>query len=114
MSTFEKLWYQSCENQKIPQETTKVWLNNIQKKYNTESHRIYHNFNVLNKKCDFLLSLGSSVQFSDYLVFAIVFQYYQFDLNTDCSAANCMIFREFYKSSGVDNVSLTNRFCYRI
>lgn len=111
MSTLEKLWYQSCENQKIPSETAKTWLSKIQTKYNTESHRIYHNLNVLNKKCDFLLSLGSSVQFSDYLIFAIVFQYYQFEMNTDCCALNCTAFHEFYNASGVDNVScLTNRF----
>lgn len=106
MSTFEKVWHESCENQKIPPETAKTWWNNIQTKYNTESHRIYHNLNILNRKFEFLLSLGSSVHFDDYLVFAIAFQYYQFDLNTDCSASNCTAFREFYTASGVDNVSV--------
>lgn len=110
MSTFENCWYQSCENQKITKETAKIWLNKIQTKYNTESHRIYHNLKVLNKKCDFLLSLGSSVQFSDYLVFAIAFQYYHFEMNTDCSALNCTAFNEFYNASGIGNVSVTNRF----
>lgn len=105
MSGLEKLWFKSCENQKIPLESAELWLNKIQTKYNTEAHRIYHNLNILNKKCDFLLSFGSSVEFSDYLVFAIVFQYYNFDLKTDSLELNCTAFRDFCNKSGVDNVS---------
>lgn len=105
MSGLEKLWFQSCENQKIPTEIAKTWLTQIQTKYTTETHRFYHNLNVLNKKCDFLLSIGSAVEFSDYLVFAIIFQYYNFDLKTDCIEINCTTFREFLNAADTDNVS---------
>lgn len=105
MSAFEKLWFQSCESEKIPTETANAWLHKIQTKYSTESHRFYHNLNVLHRKCDFLLSIESTVQYSDYLVFAIAFQYYHFDLNTDCIELNMTAFREFYNSAGIDNVS---------
>lgn len=106
MPGLENFWFQSCENQKIPPETAKTWLNNIKTKYNTESHRVYHNLDVLNKKCDFLISIESMVQFSDYLVFAIVFQYYNFDLKTDSNESNFTAFREFCDEAGVDNVSV--------
>lgn len=105
MSAFEKVWFESCKNEKIPTDTANAWLQQIQSKYSTESHRFYHNLNVLQKKCDFLLSIGAAVQYSDYLVFAIVFQYYNFDLNIDCIELNMTAFREFCHSAGIDNVS---------
>lgn len=107
MSNFEKYWLQSCVNQKIPPEIARDWLKTIQDKYNTESNRIYHNFNVLTKKCDFLHSLDTIglVNFSDYLIFAIAFQYYHFDLKIDCSEKNCIAFRELCKNAAVDDVS---------
>ncbi|XP_031620952.1 uncharacterized protein LOC116339297 [Contarinia nasturtii] len=112
MSGLEEIWNQSCENQNIPQELAKTWLNNVKTKYSTESHRIYHNLNVLNKKCDLLRAFGQSVQYSDYLAFAIVFQYYNFDLKTDCSGTNCAAFREFYNAANIDNIKLLDSVCY--
>lgn len=106
MSGLDEIWNKSCENQKISPEIANIWLKNIQRKYSTESHRIYHNLNVLNKKCNFLQSIGSSVQYSDYLAFAIIFQYYHFDPKTDCTEINCTAFREFYNAANIDNVSL--------
>lgn len=105
MSVLDKFWFQSCENQKISHEIANSWLQTIQTKYNTESHRIYHNLNVLTKKCDFLHSFGESLNHSDYLVYAIVFQYYHFDLKSDYSEKNCTAFREFCAEARVDNVS---------
>lgn len=107
MSNFEKYWLKSCDNQKIPPEIAKNWLKSIQTKYNTEPNRIYHNFNVLLKKCDFLDSLNAVglVDFSDYLIFAIAFQYYHFDLKTDCSESNCNGFREFCNEAAANDVS---------
>lgn len=107
MSSFENFWIKSCDNQKIPPELAKKWLKSIQTKYNTESNRIYHNFNVLTKKCDFLDSLNAIglVNFSDYLIFAIAFQYYHFDLKTDCSESNCNGFRELCNEAAVSDVS---------
>lgn len=106
MSSLDKLWCQSTENQNIAPDIAKRWLHLIQTKYNSETHRIYHNLNVLTKKCEFLLSIGSSIKYSDYVVFAIVFQYYHFDLKTDCCEKNCTAFREFIIETGVENVSV--------
>lgn len=109
MSNFDQFWFQSCENQNISHDSAAKWLNSIQTKYNTESHRIYHNLNVLTKKFDFLNSIGSSVNYSDSLIFAIVFQYYNFDLkSSDCSEQNCTAFREFCCDAHFDNVSSSN------
>lgn len=105
MSSFEKYWIKSCDNQKILPEIAKNWLKSIQTKYNTESNRIYHNFNVLTKKCDFLDSLKGLVNFSDYLIFAIAFQYYHFDLKTDCNELNCTGFRKFCNEAAINDVS---------
>lgn len=113
MSSFEKLWFQSCVYEKILMETANAWFKRIQTKYSTESHRFYHNLNVINKKCDFLLSLRSDVQYSDYLVFAIVFQYFNFDLTTDCTESNITAFRDFYNSTGIDNVSCVH-LCFKL
>lgn len=105
MSSLEKLWYQTTENQNISPEIAKRWLNLVQTKYNSESHRVYHNLDVLDKKCAFLISIEASLQYSDNLIFAIVFQYFHFDLKTDCSEQNCTSFREFVTEAGIDNVS---------
>lgn len=107
MSNFEKYWLQSCENQKVPPEVANRWLQCIQTKYNTESNRVYHNFTVLIKKCDFLDSLATIglANFSDYLIFAIAFQYYHFDLKSDCSESNCIAFHELCNEAAINDVS---------
>lgn len=99
------IWLKACENYKIPNETATHWLNAIKSKYNTESHRIYHNLNILEKKCDFLLTLGASITYKNCLIFALCFQYYEFNLKTECSDANCKAFQDFYNESGIDDVS---------
>lgn len=108
MSSFEIFWLKSCANQRIPSEYAEKWLKSIQTKYNTESSRIYHNSNVLIKKCDFLDSLCASnsiAKFDDYLIFAIAFQYYHFDLKTDYVDRNCIAFREMCDDASVSDVS---------
>lgn len=101
-----EFWLKACENRKIPLEIAKRWLQTIQTKYNTEPHRFYHNVNILEKKCDFLFSLGASVPiYSDYLIFAIFFQYFQFDLKSESGDDNCKAFQEFYNATGVNDVS---------
>lgn len=106
MSNFEQIWFQSCENQQISHDIANKWLKSIQTKYNTESHRIYHNFNVLVKKLDFLKSIESLVDYSDFLIFAIVFQYYNFDVqNSDSREKNQIAFREFCDEACNTNVS---------
>lgn len=108
MSGLDKFWFQACENQKIPHDTANRWLHTIQTKYNTESHRIYHNPNVLRKKLDFLNVIEESIDYSDYLVFAIVFQYYHFDLKSDCCDNNITAFREFCADAHINTVSSLN------
>lgn len=105
-SGFQDSWTKACVHCKIPHDIAERWLNVIRTKYNTESHRFYHNSNILNEKCKFLLSLDSSVQFSDYLIFALAFQYYHFDLKSDCCELNCTAFRQFFEETGIDDVSI--------
>lgn len=115
MTSFEKYWLQSCDNRKIPPEIAKNWLKSIQTKYNTESNRIYHNFNVLIKKCDFLESLEKIglVNFSDYLIFAIAFQYHHFDLKSNCNERNCIAFGELCNEAAVHDVSVYHNCDFR-
>lgn len=98
-------WLKACENCKIPKNVADQWLKSIQQKYNSESHRIYHNRNILEMKFGFLSSLGSTITISDYLIFAIVFQYFHFDLKSESNVANCEAFEHFYNESGVNDVS---------
>lgn len=108
-SSLHELWSKACDNEKINREISKRWLDTVETKYNTESHRFYHNANILYKKCDFLQSINStSVKISDYLIFATVFQYFHFDLKSECSEKNRDTFRQFYKEAGIDDVSI----CY--
>lgn len=105
-SSLSELWFEVCGKQKIPQETAKRWLDTIETKYNRESHRFYHNANILNQKCDFIRSLDSSaIGIPDYLIFAIVFQYFHYDTKSECSEKNRNVFREFCTEAGIDDVS---------
>lgn len=95
----DALWRVICEKQNIPKAITESWLDKIHKKY-SDSNRFYHNeVCMINKKLSFIENS------SDFIVFATIFQYYEFDSKRNCTEQNCNVFRDFYKESGVDNVS---------
>lgn len=83
------------------------WLNRILRKYDTESQRSYHNSQILRTKCELILELDAlqHVKSIDSLVFAIFFQYYEFDVKSNCSDKNCDAFRQFCKEANVEDVS---------
>lgn len=102
-----ELWNQACENCKIPSYIAEHWLNRILQKYDTESQRSYHNSQILRTKSELILELNALNQVKSIaaLVFAIFFQYYEFDVKSNCSDINCNAFRLFCNESNVDDVS---------
>lgn len=102
-----ELWNRTCENCKIPPSVADHWLNRILQKYDTESQRSYHNSQILRTKSELILELDalSKLEPFDSLVFAIFFQYYEFDVKSNCSDKNCDAFRQFCDEANVDDVS---------
>lgn len=100
-------WSKACENCKIPLDVANRWLKTIDVKYGTEEHRFYHNIRMLDEKCEFLLSFGPAIVYSDCLIFAIFFQYYNFDWKSESSGikSNCTAFQEFYNEAAIQDVS---------
>lgn len=102
-----ELWNRTCENCKIPPSIAEHWLNRIRQKYDTESERSYHNSQILRTKSKLILELDALNQVKSIaaLVFAIFFQYYEFDVKSNCSDINCNAFRLFCNEANVDDVS---------
>lgn len=103
-----ELWHKTCENCKISKSIADQWLNTIYNKYNTEPQRTYHNSKILCKKCEFLSTLSDlkQIEIKNYLVFAIFFQYFYFDVKSDSCKTNCDAFRLFYSEANINDVSL--------
>lgn len=101
------LWNRMCEKRKISPSIAHHWLNRILQKYDTESHRSYHTSQILRTKCELIHELDALNQIKsiDSLAFAIFFQYYEFDVKSNCSDKNGDAFRQFYTEANVDDVS---------
>lgn len=102
-----ELWNRTCENCKIPASVADRWLNRILQKYDTEIQRNYHNSQILRTKCELILEMVAldRIKSVDALVLAIFFQYYEFDVKSNCSDKNCDAFRQFCDEANVDDVS---------
>lgn len=102
-----ELWNRACENCKIPSSVAEHWLNRILQKYDTEIQRSYHNSQILRTKSELIHELHALNQIKSIavLVFAIFFQYYEFDVKSNCSDINCEAFRMFCNEANVDDVS---------
>lgn len=103
-NSFQSVWHRTCDSLGIVRPIADEWLDKIQTKYNSESQRIYHNFGLLQFKCDFIESL-KQISISNAVVLAIAFQYYNFDVKSDCSEQNLHVFKEFVNAADLsDNV----------
>lgn len=105
------LWNRTCANRNIPNSIADHWLNKILQKYDTEIQRSYHNSQILRTKCELIQELHAlnHIKSIDCLVFAIFFQYYEFDVKSNCSDKNGDAFRQFYNQTNVDDVSTINQ-----
>lgn len=107
-SNEEELWHKVCENCGIEKSVTTQWLNKIREKYDNESERVYHNSQILRSKCEHIVEVDEAgdIALADALVFAIFFQYYFFDVKSDCGDRNREAFRSFCAEANVTDVSL--------
>lgn len=99
----ESIWISSCNHFEISPEVSEKWLKKILVKY-SEPCRFYHNESeMFLKKLEFLTNSSKSI------IFASIFQYFEFDLNLSCVEINCNSFKEFYLEAGLNDVSF---YCY--
>jgi hypothetical protein len=96
-----KIWTNSCETHNVQPDVMKSWWDKIDKKY-SEPHRFYHNQAMLAQKADLL----NSVNVDSSIVFATIFQYFEFDVKVNSVDANCLAFREFLIDAGIEDVSM--------
>lgn len=101
-SNERELWSRACHECSIDDAIASRWLKNILDKYDSEAERIHHNSKILQIKSDQIIELNS---FSSALIFAIFFQYYHFNVNSDCGELNRNAFRLFCTEANWKNVS---------
>jgi predicted metal-dependent HD superfamily phosphohydrolase len=94
------IWTRTCEAHNVQPAVAKSWWDKIDKKY-SEPHRFYHNQGMLAQKAELL----NSVVVDSSIVFATIFQYFEFDVKVNSVEANCLAFREFLCDAGIEDVS---------
>lgn len=95
----EAVWNRVCEGAGVSSAVAERWLLQIREKYSGPT-RFYHNLELLDKKAEFL---GDDQP--NHLVFAVVFQYFEFDARTNCTETNCKAFRQFCDEAALGDVS---------
>lgn len=108
------LWQEYCQKIGVPVALTEKWFQTIQNKYDTEPQRAFHKSNVLELKSDFILSNAKQINTSVHLTFAIFFQYFHFDVKSDCCEKNCDEFKKFFNEAGLNDVSKNVIICIYI
>lgn len=96
----EEYWNRACEQSAVPVEVASKWFHLIINRYLDYNSRHYHNDKLLIFKFDLL-----EPNVASHLVFAIFFQYYEFDVRDFGYVENCDAFNKFYVESGINNVS---------
>lgn len=99
----EEYWNRACEQTSVPVEVANKWFQLIMNHHLDYNSRHYHNDKLLIFKFELL-----EPNVASHLVFAIFFQYYEFDVRDFGYVENCDAFNKFYIESGISNVS--NRF----
>lgn len=100
----EDFWNRACEQSAVPIEVASKWYQVIMSRYRDYNARHYHNDKLLLFKIKLLEPTVAS-----HLVFAIFFQYFEFDVRDFGYVENCDTFRKFFVESGLDDVSFA--FC---
>lgn len=106
---WHSLWQRVCDGVGVPAGVANEWLQKIQTRYDTEPQRFFHNSGLLELKCDgiALLDDGKGTAVPNQIILAFVFQYFHFDVKSDCSEKNAEAFAEFVNAAGIDgNVSI--------
>lgn len=103
----EDYWNRACEKSSIPPEVANKWYQLIMTRYLDYGSRHYHNDKLLIFKINLL-----EPNVASHLVFAIFFQYFEFDVRDFGYAENCDAFNKFYMESGIDDVSYKLRIVF--
>lgn len=96
------IWHRCCASSSIPEDIANKWLNLIMDRYYDHETRHYHNDKLLILRINLLEPNAAS-----HLVFAIYFQYYEFDVTDYSFGESCDAFNKFYMESGINDVSVT-------
>lgn len=88
----------------IPEETSSKWVEDIRSQY-SEEKRHFHNVQMLEKKLQLIEELAGSEPFRNALVFATLFQYFNYDVKRDLKKENCEAFKVFIDQTGIKDVS---------
>ncbi|XP_055916069.1 uncharacterized protein LOC129948943 [Eupeodes corollae] len=95
----EEIWMNACRKLEISDDIARTWYEKIRRKMVQGSGRYYHNWEeLLLRKQEYLGEIGSS---SSTIVFAVFFQYFEFDGKRNCVEKNCEAFEEFCSDAGL-------------
>ena len=97
-----------CNNRKIPSQISLEWLETIKLQYSSDK-RHFHNVGLIEKKLKLAKEIAGDDEFNDALVFAILFQYLNYDVKRDLKKENCDEFRLFVEQAGIKDVSCTKK-----
>lgn len=109
-----KHWDTVCQTLAIPIPVATIWFEKLATNY-TQSNRYYHNANLLTCKLAYLndhVMANGCQSIQSHLIFAIFFQYYQFDVKRNCCAENCDAFRGFCRDAALNDVSTDTQYSY--
>lgn len=99
-TNMEEIWKSACKKIQIPDSTAISWLAKIKARMSSDSGRIFHNWSdIVESKAPYLGNVN------ELLVFAVCFQYFEFDVKKGCAEENCKAFREFCSEAGYKDVS---------
>ncbi|XP_013113861.2 uncharacterized protein LOC106091765 [Stomoxys calcitrans] len=102
------VWSKACNNYDLPEASIRSWYERIKTKLSDEdSKRVYHNwsFMMAHKRPELERA-------KPHIVLAAFFQYYEFDLQKNCVAENCEIFREFCRDAMVEDDDVKQIVCH--
>lgn len=102
------LFISHCNNREIPSKISLEWLETIKLQYSSDK-RHFHNVALIEQKLTLAKEIGGDDEFNDALVFAILFQYFNYDVKRDLKKENCDEFRLFVEQAGIKDVSCTKK-----
>ncbi|XP_055836812.1 uncharacterized protein LOC129905365 [Episyrphus balteatus] len=100
----EEIWMNACRKLEISDDIARTWYEKIRRKMVQGSGRFYHNWDeLLLRKKDYLDEMSSP---SATILFAVFFQYYEFDGKRNCVEKNCEAFQEFCSEAGLKDENI--------
>lgn len=100
----DETWMNACRKLEISDDIARTWYEKIRRKMAQGSGRLYHNWDeLLVRKNDYICKELTAP--SSTIVFAVYFQYYEFDGKRNCVEKNCEAFEEFCSDAGLKDES---------